>query len=132
MNTPCLGVKDESQTIVTSVQTVVLANFVAETVREGMSLKDIDKLSIMENKVQLTKRAQMRKIMDMLPRGLTLDEVKFCWVDVTMDRNGGNITQSCRDLRVIYRTLSNWVHGDYPTTCISRGRGKPRKNIIED
>jgi hypothetical protein len=127
-----MGMRDESQTIVTSVQTVDLANFVAETAKEGMSQKDIENLSIMENKVLLTKRAQMRKIMEMMPRGLTLDEIKFCWVDVTMDRNGGNMTQTCRDLRVLYRTLTNWVHGDYPTTCLSRGRGKPRKTIIED
>lgn len=122
-----MGMRDESQTIVTSVQTVDLASFVAETAKEGMSQKDIENLSIVENKVLLTKRAQMRKIMEMMPRGLTLDEIKFCWVDVTMDRNGGNMTQTCRDLRVLYRTLTNWVHGDYPTTCLSRGRGKPRK-----
>ncbi len=88
-------------------------------------------ISRLERKVELSRKAMMRKIMDTLPTGLSLNDIKFCWIDVVMDRNRGNISRSCRDLGVMYRTLSNWVHGDYPTTCISRGRGKPRKNNNE-
>ncbi len=78
-------------------------------------------------KMVLSKKARMRFILETLPEGLTMEDVKFGFVDKVMNFHEGNLTRAADELQVSYRTLCDWVHGNYPTTCESRGRGNPGK-----
>jgi hypothetical protein len=78
-------------------------------------------------KIKITPKAKMRIILDRLPPGLTLNDVKFAFVDKVVNYHEGNLTRAGLELNVSYRTICDWIHGDFPTTAESRGRGNPGK-----
>lgn len=78
-----------------------------------------------KKRVRLLPKARMRIVLDKLPKGLTMKDVKFAFVDKVVNSHEGNLTRAAKELDISYRTMCDWVHGDYPTTCESRGRGNP-------
>ncbi len=75
----------------------------------------------------ITNKAKMRIMLDKLPEGLTLEDIKFAFVDKVVNFHEGNLTRAAEELKVSYRTICDWIHGDFPTTAESRGRGNPGK-----
>ena len=90
------------------------------------SLESTTNLKSMEKKVVLSKKAIAAKLLSRIPPGLTSDDIKYLYVDMIVERYQGNLTRAAKALGVSYKTMTNWVHGNYPTQCVSRGRGKPR------
>jgi transcriptional regulator with PAS, ATPase and Fis domain len=78
-------------------------------------------------RIKITPKAKMRIILDKLPQGLTMEEVKFAFVDKVVNFHEGNLTRAAEELNVSYRTICDWIHGKFPTTAESRGRGNPGK-----
>jgi len=80
-----------------------------------------------KKKIRLTPKAKMRFLLEKMPRGLTLKEIKFAFVDKVVNYHEGNLTRAAEELAISYRTICDWIHGDFPTTAESRGRGNPGK-----
>ncbi len=78
-------------------------------------------------RVDITKKAKMRILLEKLPEGLTMEDIKFAFVDKVVNFHQGNLTRAAQELQVSYRTICDWIHGDFPTTAESRGRGNPGK-----
>ncbi len=78
-------------------------------------------------RVDITKKAKMRILLEKLPEGLTMEDIKFAFVDKVVNFHEGNLTRAAQELQVSYRTICDWIHGDFPTTAESRGRGNPGK-----
>lgn len=100
---------------------------------EKMEKKKIQKeVKELETRIEITKDAKMREILELLPAGITLRRVKFAFVDKVINRNKGNLTAAAREMCVPYRTLVNWVHETDNLTAEARGRvagGKARKKV---
>ena len=62
------------------------------------------------------RRAKMRQLLIRMPEGITLDELKFAFVDKVVNCNSGNLTAASEELGVCLKTMNNWVR-DEPTTC---------------
>jgi hypothetical protein len=90
------------------------------------SLENMSNLKSMEKRIVLSKKATAQRLLAKIPEGLTSDDIKYLYIDVVVERYQGNLTRAAKALGVSYKTMTNWVHGDYPTTCKSRGRGKPK------
>ena len=80
-----------------------------------------------KRRMAITNKAKMRIMLDKLPEGLTLEDIKFAFVDKVVNFHEGNLTRAAEELQVSYRTICDWIHGDFPTTAESRGRGNPGK-----
>lgn len=85
-----------------------------------------ENLKAMEKRIVLSKKATAMRLLERIPVGLTSDDIKYLYVDVVVERYQGNLTRAAKALGISYRTMTTWVHGDYPTQCKSRGRGKPK------
>jgi transcriptional regulator with PAS, ATPase and Fis domain len=99
---------------------------VVEGVQMESSLESTTRLKSMEKRIVLSKKANAQRLLAKIPEGLTSDDIKYLYIDVVVERYQGNLTRSAKALGVSYKTMTNWVHGNYPTTCKSRGRGKPK------
>lgn len=80
-----------------------------------------------KRRMAITNKAKMRIMLDKLPEGLSLNDIKFAFVDKVVNFHEGNLTRAAEELQVSYRTICDWIHGDFPTTAESRGRGNPGK-----
>ena len=80
-----------------------------------------------KRRMTITNKAKMRIMLDKLPEGLSLNDIKFAFIDKVVNFHEGNLTRAAEELQVSYRTICDWIHGDFPTTAESRGRGNPGK-----
>ena len=62
------------------------------------------------------RRKKMRELLSKMPEGISLDELKFAFVDKVVNCNAGNLTAAGEELGVCLKTMNNWVR-DCPTTC---------------
>lgn len=62
------------------------------------------------------RKIKMRHLLSKIPDGITLNELKFAFVDKVVNCNHGNLTAAGEELGVCLKTMNNWVR-DHPTTC---------------
>ena len=62
------------------------------------------------------RRQKMIALLSGMPDGISLDELKFAFVDKVVNCNAGNLTAASEELGVCLKTMNNWVRNE-PTTC---------------
>jgi hypothetical protein len=91
--------------------------------------------TIKENQLKLTNARIIaaRDALKYVPRGVTLDQIRVCYIEHVLASNEGNRTHTAQELDVNYSTLTTFLRGEGKVD-IKPGRGRPRKHkpILED
>jgi transcriptional regulator with PAS, ATPase and Fis domain len=91
--------------------------------------------TIKENQLKLTNARIIatRDALKYVPRGVTLDQIRVCFIEHVLDSNEGNRTQTAQELAVNYSTLTTFLRGEGKVE-VHVGRGRPRKHkaILEE
>lgn len=84
----------------------------------------VNEVKEMETRIETVRDEKMRQILDLLPSGITLHQVKYAFVDKVINACKGNLSAAAREMAVPYRTLVCWVHETDKITAEARGREK--------
>lgn len=76
-------------------------------------------------KIQVLRQNALRNVIQLIPRGITLDELKVAYIDHVLALNGGVKTNAAIDLGVKYGTLVRFLRNDPPPEDKIKGR-KPQ------
>jgi ActR/RegA family two-component response regulator len=75
-------------------------------------LAKLERLKAKRSKSEIALDKHISEVLNLLPNGLTLNKLKFSYVDKIIAEHHGNLSAAARVLDVPYRTMVSWVH-DY-------------------
>ncbi len=99
-----------------------------ESQLEEIDRKKKQKLSVAEKKEKMLKSyvydKELREILALLPSGITLNQMKFSFIDKVIDSNEGNVLAAAKELGIAHRSLTSWIYNYDLITAKRRRRSK--------